>query len=166
MNILFLECAGVLVHSNYRNNETENIDIKKIRLLKKICDKGNAKVIISSSWRGQGECMSKSYFTLIDILTKNKIEVIGNTPYIKIEFENNISNYKKIKYGTGKAAEIQKWISEHNVNNFVILDDEDFDWIDYGYDKYWIQTSWFDGGLQQKHVDKAIKILNGVNYEI
>lgn len=52
MNIVFLDVDGVLTYSNYKNNETANIDIEKVRLLKEICDKSNAKVVISSSWRG------------------------------------------------------------------------------------------------------------------
>lgn len=73
-------------------------------------------------------------------------------------------SYLKIKHGTGRAAEIQKWLSEHDVDNFVILDDENFDWSDYGYESHWIQPTWFDGGgLQREHVDKAIDILTNTH---
>jgi hypothetical protein len=44
----------------------------------------------------------------------------------------------------------------------VILDDEDWQWSDYGYENNWIQPTWFgDGGLKREHVDKAIEILRG-----
>ena len=173
MKIIFLDCDGELTYSDYENEETANIDIEKVKLLKEICDKTDAKVVISSSWRGSDSCTPRIYYVLIDILTSNGIEVLGDTPHIKIEFEGDVSQnitettledlpYFKIKYGTGRAAEIKKWIDEHDVNNFVILDDDDFDWSDYGYDKHWIQPTWFgDGGLKREHVDTAIKILNG-----
>ena len=173
MKIIFLDCDGELTYSDYENEETANIDIEKVKLLKEICDKTDAKVVISSSWRGSDSCTPRIYYVLIDILTSNGIEVLGDTPHIKIEFEGDVSQnitettledlpYFKIKYGTGRAAEIKKWIDEHDVNNFVILDDDDFDWSDYGYDKHWIQPTWFgDGGLKREHVDMAIKILNG-----
>lgn len=173
MNIIFLDVDGELTYSNYSNDETENIDIEKVKLLKEICDKSNAKVVISSSWRGSDTYTPKIYYTLIDILTSNDIEVLGDTPHIQTEFENEVPEsiaittledlpYLKVKHGTGRAAEIQKWISEHDVSNFVILDDEDYDWSDYGYDKHWIQPTWFgDGGLKREHVNKAIEILRG-----
>ena len=173
MKIIFLDCDGELTYSDYENEETANIDIEKVKLLKEICDKTDAKVVISSSWRGSDSYTPRIYYVLIDILTSNGIEVLGDTPHLPTEFEGNVSNSissttleelpdLKIKYGTGRAAEIQKWISEHDVDNFVILDDEDFDWSDYGYDTHWIQPTWFgDGGLKREYVDTAIKILNG-----
>lgn len=173
MKIIFLDCDGELTYSDYENEETANIDIEKVKLLKEICDKTDAKVVISSSWRGSDSYTPRIYYILIDILTSNGIEVLGDTPHIKTEFEGDVSqniaettledlSYLKIKYGIGRAAEIQKWINEHKVDNFVILDDEDWDWSDYGYDKHWIQPTWFgNGGLKREHVDRAIEILNG-----
>ena len=173
MNIIFLDVDGELTYSDYENDETANIDIEKVKLLKEICDKTDAKVVISSSWRGSDYYTPRIYYILIDILISNGIEVLGDTTHIKTEFEGEVSQniaettledlpYLKIKYGTGRAAEIKKWIDEHDVDNFVILDDEDFDWSDYGYDKHWIQPTWFgDGGLKREHVDRAIEILNG-----
>lgn len=172
MNIVFLDVDGELTYSNYDNDGTANIDIEKVKLLKEICDKGNAKVVISSSWRGWEGYTPKIYKILINILTSNGIEVLGDTPHIKTEFEDDVPEsiaittledlpYFKVKHGTGRAAEVQKWIREHDVDNFVILDDEDFDWSDYGYEKHWVQPTWFgDGGLKREHVDRAIEILN------
>lgn len=171
MNIVFLDVDGELTYSDYENEETANIDVEKVKLLKEICDKGNAKVVISSSWRGYGDYTSKIYNVLLQILSDYHIEVIDKTPYIPTEFKEEVSSLISqttledlpefhAKYGTGRAAEIQKWISEHDVDNFIILDDEDWDWSDYEYDTHWIQPTWFgDGGLKREHVDKAIEIL-------
>ena len=65
------------------------------------------------------------------------------------------------QYGTGRAAEVKKWIDSHEVETFVILDDEDHNWGDYGLADYWIQPSWYDenGGLHREHVIKAIQLL-------
>ena len=173
MNIIFLDVDGELTYSDYENEETTNIDIEKVKLLKEICDKTDAKVVISSSWRGSDSYTPRIYYVLIDILTSNGIEVLGDTPHLPTEFEGNVPDSislttleelpnLKIKHGTGRVAEIQKWIGEHDVDNFVILDDEDWDWSDYGYDTHWIQPTWFgDGWLKREHVDKAIVILNG-----
>lgn len=169
MKIIFLDVDGELTYSNYRNRETANIDIEKVKLVKEICDKTGAKVVISSSWRGSEDYTPKIYHVLIEVLSKNGIKVLGDTPYLKTEIigdvpetinlEENLD--LKCKYGTGRAAEIQKWINEHEVESFVILDDEDWQWSDYGYENNWIQPTWFgDGGLKREHVDMAINILN------
>ena len=170
MNIVFLDVDGELTYSTYRNEDTEDIDIEKVKLVKKICDNTGAKVVISSSWR----LHDVSYNKLVDILSNNGVDVIGKTIYIAEEFldnvpewiiQTNVEDYDfNIKFGTGRAAEIQQWINEHDVENFVILDDEDWAWSEYKYDKHWVQSSWFDGGLKNEHVEQAIKILKG-NYK-
>lgn len=169
MKIIFLDIDGELTYSNYRNEETENIDIGKVKLLKEICDKTDAKVVISSSWRGSEDYTPKIYHVLRKILAENMIDVLDDTPYLKTEIIGNIpetTNLEedlniKCKYGTGRAAEIQKWLNEHEVESFVILDDEDWQWSDYGYENNWIKPTWFgDGGLKREHIDEAIKILN------
>lgn len=169
MKAIFLDVDGELTYSNYRNEETANIDIGKVKLLKEICDKTDAKVVISSSWRGSEDYTPKIYHVLRKILAENIIDVLGDTPYLKTEIIGNIPktiNLEedlniKCKYGTGRAAEIQKWLNEHKVESFVILDDEDWQWSDYGYENNWIQPTLFgDGGLKREHIDKAIKILN------
>lgn len=157
---------GELTYSNYHNDETANIDIEKVKLLREVCAKTGAKVVISSSWRGSEDYTPRIYYILRDILLKNKIEVLGDTPYIRTEIVDDVpetisfaeSLSVECKYGTGRAAEIQKWINEHDIENFVILDDEDWKWSDYGYENNWIQPTWFgDGGLKKEHVNRAIK---------
>lgn len=170
--IIFLDVDGELTYSNYENETTANIDIEKVKLLKEICDKTNAKVVVSSSWRGYGDYTPRIYDILLRILRDYCIEVIDKTSYIPTEFSGDVSElvarttledlpYFQIKFGTGRAAEIQQWISEHEVESFVILDDEDWQWADYGYENNWIQPTWFgDGGLKREHVNRAIEILN------
>lgn len=180
MNIIFLDVDGPLTYSDYDNKETENIDPEKVKLLKEICDKGNASVIIISSWRGSETYTPKIYHTLRDVLNKYNVPVLGDAPYLPYELEDNqnISEtialttleelpHYKFKPGTGRAAEVHKYIQDNNVDNFVILDDEDFYWSDYNYEKHWIQPTWFgNGGLKPEHVTKAINILKGnLEYE-
>ena len=172
MKIIFLDVDGELTYANYRNRPTANIDIEKVKLLKQICDATNAKVVISSSWRGNPGHRPSIYFILREILEEYGIDVIGDTPFIDTEFdeENRVDIldleefYAKwhIKFGTGRGAEVHQWIEKNKPESFVILDDEEWDWSAYGYDKYWVQPAYdIDGGLQPEHVEQAIKILNG-----
>lgn len=170
--IIFLDVDGVLTYANYRNNQTAGIDIEKVKLLQQICIETNAKVVISSSWKGHNDYKPRIYYILIDILTKHNIEVIGNTPNINLKYNEDISSHPAsftlediphytIKHGTGRAAEIEWWIKNNDIHSFVIFDDEDWDWADYGYKNNWIQTFYYEnGGLQPSHVNEAIHILN------
>ena len=175
MNIVFLDVDGPLTYSEYDNDKTANIDPEKVKLLKEMCDKGNASVIIISSWRGSENYTPKIYHTLLDVLSQHEVPVLGDAPYLPYELEDdqNVSEliqvttleelpHYKYKKDTGRAAEVQKYINDNNVDNFVILDDEDFDWADYKYETHWVQPSWFgNGGLKPEHVEQAIKILKG-----
>lgn len=176
MNIVFLDVDGELTYSEYENEETADIDIEKVKLLKEICDRSNAKVVITSSWRGSETHTPHIYYTLIDILTDHGIDIQGDAPYIDLKLKEKIPDrqtfvldeipYSQLEHGTGRAAEVQKWISEHDVDSFVILDDEDWNWKDYGYESHWIRPTWYgNGGLKREHVEKAIEIL-GCGLEI
>lgn len=174
MKIIFLDVDGELTYSDYENPDTANIDIEKVKLLKQVCDGAGAKVVISSSWRGTPNGKPHIYHVLTRILAENGIEVLGDLPYIDSVFEKPIQgaetslfdealyNDLKIAHGTGRAAEVEAWLKEHDdVESFVILDDEDWDWSDYGYEKNWIRPTWHgDGGLKPEHAEQAILILN------
>ena len=174
MKVIFLDVDGELTYSDYTNPETANIDPEKVLILKEICDKTNATVVISSSWRGTAKYTPKIYHILRKVLEEYKIPVFGDLPYIPAETIGEIPKESTftleevfenpqfaLKHGTGRAAEVEKFLSGNSVESFVILDDEDYDWKDYGFEGNWIKPTWFgDGGLKENHVIKAIKILN------
>ena len=188
MNIIFLDIDGVL--NGYNRWNTLGWDIvckfnserlrnwyreltdpcgvheKKVKLLAKIVHRTGAKVVMSSTWRHSywkfvnGETDSiDDVKKLASLLNKYNIEVIDITP----------------KSPKGRREdEIIAWLSRHEdeVDNFVILDDENFD-LECFVDKELVQTSSIskgeiikgfaheDTGLKRKHVKKAIRILNG-----
>ncbi len=176
MKIIFLDIDGELTYSDYQNTETSHIDVEKVKLLKEICEKTNAKVVISSSWRGNENYTPSIYHTLRRILAEYEIDVIGDCPYINVRFIQNEVTEKNyfdhanidkyiVEHGTGRAAEIEQWLKEHpDTESYVILDDEDHNWAEYGMAEKWIRPTWFgDGGLKPEHVHAAIKILNSTN---
>lgn len=121
-------------------------------------DATEAKIVLSSTWRMlreiDGEPALAMYTHLNRTLEENGIYIEDFTPVI----------------GNNRPLEIRKYIYDHGLNNdinfrFVSLDD---DFIEKEYDSVGlahglIQTSYWrsPGGLQQEHVEKAIKILNG-----
>lgn len=165
MKIIFLDVDGVLAHKGYRNNTTADINPEKVKLLKQICDVTDAKIVVISSWRE-----TRMYQVLMNVLMEYQIPVLGEAPHIPGQFEDalydenkaysleELSSFK-LKYGTGRAAEVQEWIQANNPESFVILDDEDWDWDKYEYDQVWIQGSW-QCGLLPEHVARAIQILS------
>lgn len=51
MRVIFLDIDGELTYTGYRNEETHNIDPKKVALLKEIVEATDTKIVLSSSWK-------------------------------------------------------------------------------------------------------------------
>ena len=175
---------------SYRNANTANIDPSKVEMLSHICIKTQAKVVITSSWRGSETYTPQIYHILRKILKEHNIPVLGDAPYINAKFAASINPKKSYTLNeagdisfepcTGRGAEVAKYIKDNGIitnidentsiaNNssyitqFVILDDEDWDWVYYGLDKHWCKSTYYDkqyGGLQPEHIAKAIQLLS------
>ena len=182
MKIIFLDIDGVLNGYNLLNNiiwkivETLHIEKiyrdwrrnpfgihkEKVKRLAKIVKKTNAKIVLSSSWRG---FWKRPYYEmvdyqklLVDLFNKYNISVIDLTPFLPEKT---------------RSEEIDSWIQSHKseIESFVILDDESFELKKF-IGKELVKTSSIDDseiikgiwkentGLKNKHVRKAIKILN------
>ncbi len=151
MKVIFLDIDGVLNSDEYFD-KIENlnvqgiereIDVNKIKLLKRAVDETKAKVVLTSSWR-----YTKKAKYLKDLLSNFEIYV-DSTPFI---------NHKR-------GLEIKKWLSDNpNVGDYVILDDEIFDSYDEELMNKLIKISNGNGrnfgeGLLPKDVDKIIEKL-------
>jgi hypothetical protein len=127
--LVFLDIDGVLncevfYHTASEDEKWNNISPFRIRLLNELCEKTNAKIVISSSWR-MGKSI-KHFQSLFDSLGGN-FEVIGKTP-----------NLKNGEVTIPRGVEINEWIKlcikeeyfgeiaedfQHTLN-YVILDDD------------------------------------------
>lgn len=180
MNIIFLDIDGVLngysefqgkifsvIHRLHLMSTVRKIyDLFGIRtwkvfLLSKICKYGNAKVVLSSSWRGQ---WNRPY----DECTKRMKSLKKKLKF----FDVKVIDITKRIHGGNRGEEIRDYLNTHNdIDNFVILDDEVFDIKDMFPDNYVRTTYKYDGkicgawyentGLRICHCIKAIKILKG-----
>ena len=56
------EVHGVLNYMSYRNKSTANIDPSKVEILAYICAQTNAKIVITSSWRGSETYTPRIYY--------------------------------------------------------------------------------------------------------
>lgn len=113
-----------------------NIDPKAVELLNKLTEATGAKIVVSSSWRGDSAL--QTIFTLVGI----KEPIYGETPRL---------------YSSYRGQEIQQWLNEHKCDKYVILDD-DLDFFDSQL-PYFVHTDW-KVGLTESDMNKAINILN------
>lgn len=113
-----------------------NIDPKAVELLNKLTEATGAKIVVSSSWRGDSAL--QTIFTLAGI----KEPIYGETPRL---------------YSRYRGQEIQQWLDKHKYDKYVILDD-DLDFFDSQL-PYFVHTDW-RVGLTENDMNKAIGILN------
>lgn len=140
MNVIFLDFNGVL--DTYEEMDIINKD--NLLRLKKIVDETDSKIVISSSLKNnsfkEGTYTNNLVNYLINPLKELDIDVIGITPN-KDTREEEITEYL---------------VNHPEINNFLILDDE------YEFNKYknnFIKLDYLGNGLEDKHINKAIKIL-------
>lgn len=149
--VTFLDIDGVLNSDEYFNKTRDlkiqgiesEVDVEKIKLLKKAIDETGAKVVLSSSWR-----YTRNALYLKELLSHYGIYT-DSTPFIQNE----------------RGLEIRQWLFDNpEVEEFVILDDEIFDSYDQELIKRLIKISNENGhsfgeGLLPKDVDEIIKRL-------
>ena len=151
MKVIFLDIDGVLNSDEYldkvKNSDIQgierDIDVGKVKLLKRAIDETGARVVLSSSWR-----YTRNARYLKELLANYEIRV-DSTPYIQ----------------DIRGLEIKKWLSENQgVEDFIILDDEIFDSFDEELIKKLVKVSNGNGrsfgeGLLPKDVDRIIERL-------
>lgn len=158
MKIIFLDVDGVL---NCLNTEERvgcfiGIDDLKVFHLRDIVNATNAQIVLCSSWKLGWEKELKSQQDreanyLDKMLAAQGLHILDKT------FEPNGSSRR----GEG----IKLWMSpfkEGDIESFVILDDEVFDYAQEGLLPHLVQSSFYaeQGGLTAELAALAIKILN------
>jgi hypothetical protein len=153
VKIIFLDIDGVLnseqhVHEMGNEWDGNQIDPKAVARLNKITDATDALIVVSSSWR-----LDHSLQALRWVLSSNgvKAHILGVTGDNRLD----------------RSDQIWDWIDaaqkKSNIEAYVILDDDRLeskrDNSDPVIDQHFVRTSWFDG-LQDRHIDRAINILN------
>lgn len=158
-NIIFLDVDGVLNSRAYLNSHKDlkdEIDMQAVERLAKIYRQCDCKIVLSSSWRelcgDETKAPHSMYKYLEECLAKCGMTIMDVTPMI-------LSN---------RPEEIAAWLADNKdlVKNYVSLDD-DFDeehYESFGLGGHLVRTDFFvdnesDGGLQEKHVEKAKRIL-------
>ena len=146
-NVLFLDIDGVLNSEKYfiergKSKETfleKDLDKEKIKMLNYIIQQTNCIIVLSSNWRIFG--LEK----VNEALTAKGLEYT--------------IQYRTTTEDMDRGIQIKKFIDEHDIKNYVILDDDSFDIVKHVVPERFIKTTW-KLGLDQNHVNKVIKILS------
>jgi hypothetical protein len=153
MKIIFLDFDGVITTLKTR----WKIDMDKIKIINDICDKTDAKIVVSSSWRiGYRGVVSVFRLSLKNYFTKNQY-----LDHFKNTFDKFIDNIVGMTdSGSCRGNEIKFYMNEHpEVENYVIVDD-DSDMCDYQLFNF-VQTDTYEG-ITERDAKLCVDILNGV----
>lgn len=155
MKVIFLDFDGVITTEASK----WHLDTNKMLLVKRICDKTNAKIVISSSWR---RFTLEDTFNMLSEYEQSGREVpfilrdyvIGITARMYAFKEGNV----RAHYGLPRGCEIRRYLTEHeDISNYVILDDDTDMLLEQA--PCFINTNW-GLGISEQDVEKAIEILN------
>lgn len=154
MKAIFLDFDSVITTYNSK----WKIDMNKINIINDICDKTNAKIVITSSWRigHRGDVLAFNGYLTQYIIEHNYLD------HVKDAFDKFIGNIVGMtKYIDGvRGDEIKSYMSEHpEVENYVIIDD-DSDMCDYQLFNF-VQTDACEG-ITERDAKLCVDILNGV----
>lgn len=145
MKVIFLDFDGVITTLKSK----WLLDDEKMLLVKEICDKTGAKIVISSSWRIKDVettlkwAFNKDYDDSHYLLNTTMVVGITERPS-----------------STFRGTDIQKYLDTHpEIENYVILDD-DTDMLDSQKDHFINTDSCL--GISKEDVKQAIEILMGM----
>ena len=151
---IFLDIDGVLWDWKWRKNAIKNGKINNTQqitefnpksvealnyLSKELNKKYNVKMVISSSWRHDMNFVKKQFDT-------QKINYNGEL------YRTTITNQPE-----RRSLEIIDFLYNHESGDFVIIDDEKFDFDEFFSKEKIIKTSIFEGSLSKKHIDKWLE---------
>lgn len=163
MKVIFLDIDGVLNCSDYftsmlkkinqfyellKHNPHDidllvkrqmmDIDYSKLVIIKNIVIETGAKIVIISSWKN---------LRIYPYVQKKLIDL--GIPVIDITIDN----------GSDRGTGIKKYLNQHKIDEYVIIDDEIFDDYDETILNKLVKTNFYNGGLQEKHELGLIKRL-------
>lgn len=151
MKVIFLDIDGVLNHQKHyewllltdeptpmqRTYPYTEINPGSCRLLNEIIQETGAKIVVSSSWRLDGEARLNSLFKYFGLP-----RIYDITPCLN----------------TDRGIEIGAWLAAHpEVTHYVILDDDE----DMNAEQmpFFIKTNPYEDGLNEDVKERAIQIL-------
>ena len=155
MKLIFLDVDGVLNYGGCKSRAPSGclgVEEEKIQLLRKIIDKTGAIVILTSTWKTE-------WFptAFISELPKDGRYLEEQLAKYNVFIRAKTEDPSWSRRGKGILDFLNSWPDE--VESYVIIDDDSFDFEKEGISDKHVHTSFADGILPE-HVEQAIEILN------
>lgn len=150
--VLFLDLDGVVLSGNelWRTGNHRYLPPEKIALVKQVCDRTGAVVVVSSTWRNSDD-------------TADQLRHAGLCLHADWRTPLNARHIGSIIIGRRRGAEIQDWLDAHpEVSSYAIVDDDN-DMLEHQLSRF-VKTPFVDG-MDAGHADALAKILNTVNLD-
>ncbi len=155
---IFLDVDGVLNCRTTKDccGKYTGIEDEKVKHLKELVNITGAKIVLVSTWK---EWWYKNP------RLKDKQDDMANYLDEKLAKQGlTIFDKTNDEYSLGRGDAILEYIRAfkrkgNNLDKFVILDDELFDYLPTKLTRNLVRTSFENGGLQSKHIRKAVDIL-------
>lgn len=144
--VLFLDIDGVVLSGNelWSTGNHRYLPPEKIALVKQVCDRTGAVIVVSSSWRNSDE-------------TEGLLRHAGLCLHPDWRTPFNHGKVGSIYIGRRRGAEIQAWLDAHpEVGSYAIVDD-DSDMLESQLARF-VQTPFVDG-IDASHVDALVDAL-------
>ena len=156
MKVIFLDIDGVLntPSSESRCGEYIGIDDDKVERLKQIVEKTKAKIVLISTWKKYWR-KEKKFKPLQDYFANYLDEKLAKQGLKAIDKTKDKANGRYLSRGEG----ILEYVYRNNVENYIILDDCQFDYDGLGLTDYFIKIKQTEG-LTEAQTEKACKILS------
>lgn len=153
MKIIFADVDGVLNEDSTPTRTKSRvifIDDDKLLRLKRIVDATGARIVLSSTWRydRNDSKYNGDFLELQEAFHNVGLEFYDYTPVDAI--------------GVRRGMEIRAWLGLHRgeVEQFIILDDDLFDFEERGLLPHLVKTDFAYGGLTDELTQEAIEMLS------
>lgn len=151
MRVIMTDIDGVLNEDTTPTRTKSRaifIDEEKLLRLKRIVDATGAKIVLSSTWRydRNDSRYNADFLELQEAFHKVGLAFYSFTPEDAI--------------GIRRGMEIKAWLGMHpEVTDYIILDDELWDFEERGLLPRLVKTVFWDGGLTEELAQEAINML-------
>ena len=155
MKVIFLDVDGVLntPSSESRCDEYIGIDDEKVEKLKKIVEKTKAEIVLISTWKKYWRKEEKLK-PLQDYSANYLDEKLAKQGLKAIDKTKDKANGRYLSRGEG----ILEYVYRNNVENYIILDDCQFDYDGCDLTDNYIKTNQIEG-LSEQQVKAACETL-------
>ena len=155
MKIVFLDIDGVLNCEGSRSRCAgyRGIDDKKAENLAKIVKATGAEIVLISTWKEDWRKTNKARQGMMANYLDKKLKKLGLNALDKTR------DYIGERY-LSRGEGILECLMRYEVENYVILDDFQFDYDSCGLTDNCVKTDNYNGGLTEELAKKAIEILD------